>query len=102
MQGWNEKLAETDWWIAVFAPSGIDYALPYLEEIFELPHVSSADASMDPNAGENPTKPRARFAAIGPTTASHLHDKLSLEVSTVAERPKPDELAKAIKSISKQ
>ncbi|KAI5119288.1 hypothetical protein M0805_008067 [Coniferiporia weirii] len=82
------------WWIALFAPSGADHALPFLREHFTLPG--------DTQQQKKKTKkglPVAKIAAIGPTTAGHLRDVLKLEVAAVAAKPVPEELAAAIKSV---
>lgn len=41
-------------------------------------------------------RPKARLAAIGPTTAAHLRDVLKLEVAAVASKPTPEAFAKAV------
>ena len=45
--------------------------------------------------------PVVKVAAIGPTTASHLKEKLSLNVVAVAASPGPAELVVAINSAGK-
>jgi len=83
-----------NWWITFFAPSSSDFALPALREHFRFE--SPAES---PSSTKSKKKlPTARIAAIGPTTASHLKDALSLSVDAVAAKPTPAELATAITS----
>ncbi|KLO10585.1 tetrapyrrole biosynthesis, uroporphyrinogen III synthase [Schizopora paradoxa] len=85
-----------NWWIAFFAPSSSDYAMPALREQFRLESTSAPDS---PTSTKSKKKiPAAKIAAIGPTTASHLKDTLSLHVDAVAAKPTPAELASAITS----
>lgn len=99
-----------DWWIAIFAPSGADYALPYLREHFTLlPSSSSSSSSSAAKDKEKDKKrfkknkgpPVARLAAIGPTTAAHLREVLKLDVAAEARKPNPEALVEAIRSAGK-
>lgn len=96
MHGDLRSISEKDWWIVAFAPSGVSYALPYLQNYFSFDSCVQDELKSIITAA---ILPRARFAAIGPTTASHLRENLSLRVSAVASKPKPEELAKAIRAV---
>ncbi|KAL5478717.1 HEM4 [Sanghuangporus weigelae] len=137
-----------DWWIVIFAPSGADYAIPYLREHFALsssftsspvtpssayssgsptyppstPTTPSSTSNLSPSSSSKSKKkdrkkdkdkdknktagsggqplPTARFAAIGPTTATHLREVCKVEVAAVAAKPNAEELAAAIKAAS--
>lgn len=89
-------VAVKNWWIAFFAPSSTDFAMPALREHFRVESTSTPES---PSSTKSKKKfPVARIAAIGPTTASHLKDALSLHVDAVAAKPTPTELATAISS----
>ena len=62
--------------------------MPILREHFRL-------SELDPSS-KRKKLPLAKIAAIGPTTATHLREKLSLNVAAVAEKPGPEPLASAI------
>ncbi|EJD05127.1 uncharacterized protein FOMMEDRAFT_105376 [Fomitiporia mediterranea MF3/22] len=103
-----------DWWIALFAPSGADYAVPYLREHFTLPpstssstypptstSYSSSSSSSDKEKKKKKSKgcpPPARIAVIGPTTATHVREELKIDVAVVAAKPSADALADAIRA----
>ncbi|KZV91277.1 tetrapyrrole biosynthesis, uroporphyrinogen III synthase [Exidia glandulosa HHB12029] len=77
-------------WIALFAPSATEFALPHLMNYFRLPTTSNG-------ARVEPTKERpALLASIGPTTAASLRETLSLHVAVVAPKPDASQLASAI------
>ncbi|KAL5525024.1 HEM4 [Sanghuangporus sanghuang] len=137
-----------DWWIVIFAPSGADYAIPFLREHFTLPSsfssppvtpssaYSSGSLTYPPSTPTSPSStsnltpsssskskkkdkkkdkdkdkdksaggggqhlPTVRFAAIGPTTATHLREVCKVEVAAVAAKPNAEALAAAIKAAS--
>ncbi|KII83671.1 hypothetical protein PLICRDRAFT_119223 [Plicaturopsis crispa FD-325 SS-3] len=74
------------WWIVYFAPSAAEFVTPFLRDIFDLP--SPAEALRD----------TVKIAAIGPTTAQFLRDKLDLRVDVVPPKPTPEDLSNAIAS----
>ena len=84
----DEQFLVKTWWITFFAPSSSSFAIPHLRNHFEL-----ASANGNSSASKRPV---ARIAAIGPTTANHLKDKLQLKVDVIAEKPKPQSLSKVI------
>lgn len=63
-----------------FAPSAAAFVTPVLREVFCL--------------GED--EPTFKVAAIGPTTASFLRERLKMRVDVVSPRPTPDALCSAI------
>ncbi|TDL27017.1 tetrapyrrole biosynthesis uroporphyrinogen III synthase [Rickenella mellea] len=75
------------WWVVLFAPSAAEFAVPILRTAFRL---SVSDGSPDSSLRD------AKIAAIGPTTASYLRNKLSLDVAVVSAKPEPVELVKAV------
>lgn len=86
------RLLVNDWWITFFAPSGADFSLPILQKYFLLPGSSKSN--------QKKGLPTVKIAAIGPTTAAHLREQLSIEVAAVAEKPNAQSLASAIASLS--
>jgi len=77
------------WWVTYFAPSDADFATPVLRDYFSLPSSSSSPPT-------TLAAPTPRIAAIGPTSASHLREQLSLRVAVVSPKPNADALAGAI------
>ncbi|CCL99803.1 uncharacterized protein FIBRA_01827 [Fibroporia radiculosa] len=71
------------WWIVFFSPSDADFASPALREHFVLPSTDSSELS-------------PRIAAIGPTSARHLDDKLAMRVDAVSSKPNAEALAASI------
>ncbi|KZV87204.1 tetrapyrrole biosynthesis, uroporphyrinogen III synthase [Exidia glandulosa HHB12029] len=79
-------------WIALFAPSATEFAIPHLKNFFQLP--TTNDGAHVEQAKNRP----ALLASIGPTTAAFLRETLSLYVAVVAPKPDALQLASAIAS----
>ena len=77
------------WWIVFFAPSAAESALPHLRRHFQLP--SQPEVSLGTSASRS-----SRLAAIGPTTAKTLRDRLGLDVAVVPAKPEALHLAEAL------
>ncbi|KAI5991246.1 tetrapyrrole biosynthesis, uroporphyrinogen III synthase [Pisolithus albus] len=80
-------------WIVFFAPSAARHVYPTLRNYFFFPRLVDTGGADELGHGR---KEIAKVAAIGPTTASALHDELGLRVDVVAPKPTPAELASAI------
>lgn len=87
MYAFDAKSDQLHWWVVFFAPSAAEFAVPMLRNVFRL---SAKDDSPGSALRE------AKIAAIGPTTASYLRNKLSLDVAVVSVKPDPVELAKVV------
>ena len=69
-----------------FAPSSAKHVSPILDKYFEV----------EGGGGQGGGRRKARLAAIGPTTASYLHDDMGLRVDVVAAKPTPEALSEGI------
>ncbi|EJD34884.1 tetrapyrrole biosynthesis, uroporphyrinogen III synthase [Auricularia subglabra TFB-10046 SS5] len=78
-------------WIVLFAPSATQFSLPFLEKHFILPGLGH-QSEVSEQDGRRPT----RLATIGPTTATFLRDKLSLDIAVAAPKPDAIQLAAAL------
>ncbi|KAA1475986.1 tetrapyrrole biosynthesis, uroporphyrinogen III synthase [Dentipellis sp. KUC8613] len=85
MQSAPEEQQQEPWWIVYFAPSAAAHVTPALRAHFALPGVDDAQG-----------KPRARVAAIGPTTAEFLGQELGLRVDAVPAKPSAEALVRAL------
>jgi uroporphyrinogen-III synthase len=75
------------WWIVFFAPSATEFAMPILQQSFNLPQiVSPGGVYMTP----------VSLAAIGPTTADYLSDHCHLHVAVCSPMPTAVALTNAI------
>ncbi|KIK71454.1 hypothetical protein GYMLUDRAFT_235777 [Collybiopsis luxurians FD-317 M1] len=86
---------DAEFWIIFFAPSAAEFVYPHLQACFRF---QSATDSLSIQSGSDQLLPLARIAAIGPTTASFLHDTLHLHVDVVAPKPNPHSLVEAIRA----
>lgn len=81
-------------WLVFFAPSSAKPALPILDRLYKLPILGNDhDTAME--------LPKARIAAIGPTTASYLsreHQPTCFQVNVTSPSPTPEALANAIRN----
>jgi len=78
-------------WVVYFAPSSAEFTTTFLQRRFQLPcsaYPSTGDLSLPP----------VRLAAIGPSTANAVRDKLGLTLAVLPEKPSPESLASAIKA----
>ncbi|KAJ4481004.1 tetrapyrrole biosynthesis, uroporphyrinogen III synthase [Lentinula aciculospora] len=81
-------------WITFFAPSAAEFVYPYLQAHFCFRSIGTTQALIDDD------RPLVRIAAIGPTTASFLRDKLHLHVDAIPAKPNPESLIEAMRVAS--